>query len=460
MQAEDRKDETRFGDEEGPALVARYSLTVLAHELLQTDRIIITPAGEQVLDLGQEIAGIFCMRVHEKKGTKIHLQFGEILQNGNFYNENLRTAKAEYVYISDGKEHVLEPKFTYYGYRYVKIEGVTDLDPKDFTAVALYSDLQATGKMETGSPVINQLISNVLWGQKGNFIDVPTDCPQRDERMGWTGDADVFSPTAMMQMDCYAFYRKYLHDIDSEQREHGGMVSCVVPAARIGGTGAVWGDAATVIPWNMYLTYGDPRILEEQFDSMKGWVDYIALVDGYDHGWSKTFQFGDWLALDGPQISDAVKGGTDEGFIAQVYYALSAGIVARAAAIIGKPEEAEKYGDLEKKLRSFISDEYYSKNGRPCIDTMTGMTLTLRDHLGLDRKARRHSGKDEPGGYSLQKAGRRKRRLYRGGRCPDRGSVSERNKYLFPELESEGTEASSRRNKGKLSVAWHVLWDG
>ena len=377
-----KENDTSFGNEAGPSVVARYSLPVFAHELLQTDHVIVTPAGEQVLDLGQEIAGIFCMRVHEKKGTKIHLQFGEILQGGNFYNENLRTAKAEYIYISDGQEHVLEPKFTYYGYRYVKIEGVTNLDPKDFTAVALYSDLAVTGQMDTGVPVINQLVSNVLWGQKGNFLDVPTDCPQRDERMGWTGDANVFSPTALMQMDCYAFYRKYLHDVDSEQREHGGMVSCVVPAARIGGTGAVWGDAAVIIPWNVYQTYGDKRILEEQFESMKGWVDYIRLVDGDDHGWSKVFQFGDWLALDGPQISDAVKGGTDEGFIAQVSYARSADLVAKSAAIIGKTAEAQEYRELADRIRAFISDEYYSKNGRPCIDTMTGMLLTLRDRLG------------------------------------------------------------------------------
>lgn len=203
----------RLTDAPKGRLTARLSTSVTVREERKCD-LIITPAGETVLDTRQNLTGSFRLRVHEPKGTRIRLQFGEILQNDCFYRDNLRSAKAEYIYISDGEEHVLEPDFTFYGYRYVKIEGVVDLNPDDFTALVLYSELPRTGWLTTGNELVNQLISNAEWGQLGNFLDVPTDCPQRDERMGWTGDAQVFAPTACFQRDCAAFYAKYLHDME------------------------------------------------------------------------------------------------------------------------------------------------------------------------------------------------------------------------------------------------------
>lgn len=184
---------------------------------------------------------------------KFYQLFGEVLQNGNFYRDNLRSAKAEYIYKSAGKPVMLSPKFTFYGYRYVKVEGVEKIRPKDFTALVLYSDLPKLGTLVTGNALLNRLIANVEWGQKGNFLDVPTDCPQRDERMGWTGDAQVFAPTASYLRDCYAFYTKYLHDMAQEQKGHGGEVPNVVPSFGTGfgdhwGSSAAWGDAACVIP--------------------------------------------------------------------------------------------------------------------------------------------------------------------------------------------------------------------
>jgi alpha-L-rhamnosidase len=265
-------------------LTERLSTPVKIQEELYPVELIHTPLGEIVLDLGQNMAGIFRLHVNEPKGTVIHLQFGEILQNGNFYRDNLRSAKAEYTYISDGNARVIQPHFTFYGYRYVKVEGVTDLKKEDFTALVLYSELPKTGTLTTGHDLVNRLIQNAEWGQKGNFIDVPTDCPQRDERMGWTGDAQVFSATACFMRDSYAFFRKYLFDIAKEQEEHQGAVPDVIPSVGYKLVSSVWGDAACIIPWNLYLFYGDKAILAEQFDSMKAWVDYIRSVDADKHG--------------------------------------------------------------------------------------------------------------------------------------------------------------------------------
>lgn len=372
-------------------LSERYSTPVKVREKIVPIELIHTPAGEMVLDLGQNLSGIFSLKVSVPAGEKVHLQFGEILQQGNFYRDNLRSAKAEFIYISDGKEREIVPRFTFYGYRYVKVEGIPNLQKEDFTALALYSEFPERGTLTTGNEKVNRLIQNARWGQKGNFIDVPTDCPQRDERMGWTGDAQVFSPTALYFSDSYAFYRKYLHDCWMEQKEHDNMVPNMIPSAggTIQGCSAVWGDVVCIIPWNLYRFYGDKTILEEQFDSMKAWVDYITTVDGDHHGWRTTFQFGDWLALDHPESRGAeqVMGGTDEGFIADVYYAHSAELVAKAAEVIGKKDEAEKYNALAQKVREGIRGEYYSATGRCCCNTQTAHLLTLHYDL-IEEKER------------------------------------------------------------------------
>ncbi len=363
-------------------LEARRSLPVVAHEHIKPVELIHTPAGEQVFDMGQNFAGIFTFRVKEPAGTKIHIQTGEVLQKGNFYNENLRSAKSEYIYISDGNETVIRPHFTYYGYRYVKVEGVSDLKIEDFTGLALYSDIEMGGDVETGHDLVNQLVSNVRWGMKGNFIDVPTDCPQRDERMGWTGDTQVFSPTATFLADTYAFYSKYLHDMYTEQMDLDGMVPDVVPSAGVHSTACVWGDSSCIIPWNMYQFYGDKKILEDQYDSMRNWVDYISRVDGDNHGWRSVFHYGDWLALDNHSgKTDEVMGGTDEGYIANVYYAASAGIVAKAARVLGYEADAKTYQALCDEQFEEVKKEYFSQTGRCCIKTQTALILALKYHL-------------------------------------------------------------------------------
>lgn len=360
----------------------RMSLPVTGHEVFEPVELIHTPAGEQVFDLGQEITGLFALKVHAPAGTKIHVQTGEILQEGNFYNANLRSAKSEYFFVTDGSEQVLIPHFTYYGYRYVKVEGITDLKKEDLKGLALYSNLDAAGTMTTGHDLVNRFIENVRWGLQGNFLDVPTDCPQRDERMGWTGDAQVFSPTATYLKDTYAFYAKYLYDMAKEQSALDGKVPDVVPSCGVESTACVWGDASCIIPWNLYLFYGDKSILEDHFESMRSWVEYIRKVDGEDHGWRYVFHYGDWLALDNPVGgAEQVLGATDEEFIANLYYAVSAGMVANAAAVLGMKAEEKEYRALSEEQFDVVKKEYYSATGRCCIKTQTALILTLKYHL-------------------------------------------------------------------------------
>ncbi len=367
-------------------LTARRSLPVKVLEELPAAELIHTPAGETVVDLGQNIAGAFRLRVCEPKGTRIHVRVGEVLQQGNFYRDNLRTAKAEYIYISDGKEHVLQPFFTFYGYRYAKVEGVAHLKAEDFTGLAMYSDLPRSGWLETGNELVNRLILNTEWGQKGNFLDVPTDCPQRDERMGWTGDAQVFSPTACYQRDSYAFFAKYLHDMATEQKTRNGAVPDMIPSFGEQGISCAWGDAACVIPWVVYRFYGDKAILEEQFDSMRGWVDHIYGLEQQDQGWRKHFHFGDWLALDGPGGIDGVMGATENAFIALVYLRYSAQLTAKAAAVLGRKEEEARYSALADEMLREIRHEYFAPSGRCCLDTQTALLLSLRHGLTVDRE--------------------------------------------------------------------------
>ena len=361
-------------------LCARHNPPVVIKETRTPLAVLHTPAGETVLDMGQNMAGFVRFQAWEPAGTRLRLQFGEILQDGNFYRDNLRTAKAEFVYLSDGTPREVRPHFTYYGFRYVKLEGFSgEVTPERFTGCVLYSDLAQTGWISTSNEKVNRLISNALWGQKSNYVDVPTDCPQRDERMGWTADAQIFSATACFNMDCYCFLRKYCRDIYETQQKFGHVTN-VVPAFHEDGPAcSVWGDAATIIPWNLYRYYGDKTILAEQYDSMKQWVDYIRSIDaasGDRRRWDVGFHFGDWLALDG-EGSDTFKGATEDGYIATAYYYHSASLVAKAAALLGKNADAERYGQLAREIKEALQREYFTPNGRLALTTQTAYALAL-----------------------------------------------------------------------------------
>lgn len=362
-------------------LEARRSLPVYINEEIKPIAIIHTPAGETVLDMGQIMTGWVRFRTYAPVGTRIYLQFGEILQEGNFFRDNLRTAKAEYTYIADGTEMVVEPYFTFYGFRYVKILGwLGDLNLDDFTGCVVYSQMDTIGEIETSNEKVNQLFKNAMWGQKGNFLDIPTDCPQRDERLGWTGDIQIFSGTACFNMDTYAFLSKYAYDLAKEQTKCGGMVPHIVPMANLSrGGSSAWGDAATIVPWTLYEFYGDIHVLEKQFESMRAWVDYIKDIDESSGGrrlWTEGFHFGDWLALDGSDPASR-KGGTPDYFIASAFYYYSAQLVARAAKTLGKTGQADVYERLSAEIRAAIQKEYFTATGQLITPTQTGYVLTL-----------------------------------------------------------------------------------
>lgn len=362
-------------------LTARWSLPVVVKQELTPKEILHTPAGETVLDMGQNFSGFIRFRCKEPKGTRIHLQYGEVLQDGNFYNENLRSAKAEYIYVSDGTERIIEPSFTFYGFRYVKVEGFEEpLRAEDFTGCVLHSDLEMTGQLSTGHAKVNQLISNVVWGQRSNYVDVPTDCPQRDERLGWTGDTQIFAGAACLNMDSYAFLNKYCHDLYTVQQTLGHVTHVVPPFTLRGVTCSAWGDAATIVPWTLYQYYGDRSILQQQYESMKGWADYIYSRDEASGGkrlWQGDFSFGDWLAMDHENPQERAHGGTDPDYISSAYYYYSVSLVAKAAKVLGKEADRRHYEKLAEEIRAAFKHEFFTGSGRLAVTTQTGYVLAL-----------------------------------------------------------------------------------
>ncbi|MBP1757268.1 MAG: alfa-L-rhamnosidase RamA, partial [Firmicutes bacterium] len=362
-------------------LEPRRSLPVVVQEEIKPIELIHTKAGELVLDFGQNMAGWVRFTCREPQGNSVKLQYGEILQGGNFYRDNLRHAKAEYIYTADGQVRTLRPHFTYYGFRYVKLTGFTgEIDLADFVAEVAYSEMEDTGDITTSNALINRLIQNTVWGQKSNFFEVPTDCPQRDERLGWTGDAQVFSGTAAFQMDVLAFFSKFGYDMGKEQAKADGCVPFVVPSfKKPGGGSCAWADAATIIPWTMYLMYGDIAILEQQYGSMKAWADYIRRQDdatGAIGLWTTGFHFGDWLALDADDPKSPI-GGTETPFIASCYYYYSTLLVAKAAKVLGFTNDAASYEIQAGKIKAAIIREYYTPTGRLALQNQTAYVLVL-----------------------------------------------------------------------------------
>ena len=345
-------------------------------ERVEVKQVIHTPAGETVLDFGQEVTGYVEFTVNAKAGDRIRILHGEVLdQNGNFYNGNYRSAKAEINYICRDGMQKWHPALTFFGFRYLKIEEFPgEVKPEQFTAIIVYSAVRQTGYLKCSDPMVNQLFSNIFWGQKGNFLDVPTDCPQRDERLGWTGDAQVFVKTASYNYDVQKFFRKWLRDMAADQRPDGGIGQVIPDYLPEGNPSAAWGDAAVICPWQIYLTYGDREVLADQFDCMKQWVDYITNSTRGPYLWTGGEHFGDWLGLDAP--SGSYKGSSREDFIATVFYAHSVELVAKTAKILGKDtaEYEALYGNIVKAFRSAF----------PTYLTQTEHVLAVHFHLAED----------------------------------------------------------------------------
>ncbi|MEJ8843967.1 family 78 glycoside hydrolase catalytic domain [Lacibacter sp. H375] len=364
-------------------LIATYNEPIKKHETFATLKVITTPKKEKVIDFGQNLVGWVQVKVKGKAGDTIKLSHAEVLdKNGNFYTENLRSAKAQAVYILKGNgEEIFEPHFTFFGFRYIKVEGIaTELQPQNFTAVALYSDMQKTGSFTSSDTLINQLQHNIEWGLRGNFLDVPTDCPQRDERMGWTGDAQAFFRTATFLRGVNNFFTKWMKDVAADQMKTGSVPHVIPNVLGEEGASAGWSDVSTIIPWEMYLVYGDKRILENQYSSMKAWVGYMQSQSTNDL-WNKGGHFGDWLFYTMADDNDGNAAITNKYLIAQCFYAYSTQLLINAAKELGKADDVAAYTALLQKIKTAFLKEYTTPNGATMSNTQTSYVLALQFDL-------------------------------------------------------------------------------
>ncbi|MDN5289115.1 MAG: Alpha-L-rhamnosidase [Mucilaginibacter sp.] len=362
-------------------LVNSVSPFATKHEELKPKRILTTPKGETVIDFGQNLVGWVKFNVKGLNGTVVKIEHGEVLdKEGNFYTENLRTAKQLITYTlkGGGLPETYEPHFTYQGFRYIKLTGYPGTPkPEDFTAIAIYSDMKPTGTFSSSNAMINQLQHNIQWGQKGNFVDIPTDCPQRDERLGWTGDAQVFSRTAAFNMDVAGFFTKWIKDVKADQLPNGSVpfvVPNVLGQRETGSTG--WGDVAVIVPWNMYLAYGDKQILIDQYDSMKAWEGYMT-SQSKNNLWNSGFHFGDWLFYSPDDDNDGRAAITDKYLIAQCFYAHSTQLMINMAGVLGKKEDADNYRNLLTEIKKAFVKEYITASGRLVSGSQTAYVLAL-----------------------------------------------------------------------------------
>lgn len=374
--------------EETRPLVERFNPRI--HKVEEFQPVSVKQEDEALLlDFGETVTGWVEITGAFETGQKVMMQYGEVLQKGSFYRDNLRTAKAEFTYVSKGKGETIRPHFTYYGFRYVKIKGLNPEKEYKFTAYRIMSDIERTGWVATDHDKVDHLLENTLRSQKCNFLDIPTDCPQRDERMGWTGDAGIFASTACFHMDSGSFFHHYMKNMQAEQEKCNGAIPFFVPRPKVkkeehtnpfylDSGAAVWGDAATLIPWKLYQFYGDKAMLEEQYPVMKAWVDYEyerTKENEIPYLWQNDRQLGDWLALDNGNINNPI-GKTDSGFIASVYHYWSTKMVKEAAESLGL-EESKVYAEREKEIRNAILN-YYFPDKKFCLEyTQTACALLL-----------------------------------------------------------------------------------
>jgi alpha-L-rhamnosidase len=339
-----------------------------------------SPSGRTLLDFGQNLVGRLQLSVQGSAGQTITLRHAEVLENGELCTRPLRIAEATDRYtLRGGGVETWEPRFTFHGFRYAEVDGwPSELRPADIYAVVIHSDMEITGWFECSDLLLNRLHENVLWSMRGNFIDIPTDCPQRDERLGWTGDLQVFSPTASFLYDVSGFLQSWLADLAIEQGKSAGSVPPVIPntLGEAFGAGAAWADAATVVPWVLYERFGDPGILAAQFESMRAWVDYVDSVAGEKHLWERGFQFGDWLDPTAPP-DKPWQARIDKTIVASAYFAHSAELVGRAAEVLGRDADKTRYLTLAAEARAAFAREYITPAGRLVSDAETAYALAL-----------------------------------------------------------------------------------
>jgi alpha-L-rhamnosidase len=386
-------------------LVAAEGPPVRVTEVLPATRVFSSPSGATLVDFGQNLVGWVRLRVRGlRRGDEVVVRHAEVLDKGELATRPLRTAEATDSYlVAEASEEVLEPSLTFHGFRHAEISGAPGMRAEDVEAVVVGSDLRRTGWFACSDPRLDRLHENVVWSMRGNFLDVPTDCPQRDERMGWTGDIQVFSPTAMFLFDSAGFLGSWLADLAAEQFPDGSMpfvVPDVLSDSKLASTtlrgagpaAAGWGDAATIVPWVLYQRSGDTGVLARQLPSMRAWVDHVAALAGPDHLWRGGFQFGDWLDPTAPADNPG-RAKADPDVIATAYFVRSAELVALAAQVLGEGATAERYAALAARVREAFAREYVTPAGRVRSDAQTAYALALAWELLPSAEQRAGAGR-------------------------------------------------------------------
>ncbi|MCR4739357.1 MAG: glycoside hydrolase family 78 protein [Lachnospiraceae bacterium] len=341
-----------------------------------------TPKDEWVLDFGQNMTGYMYFEMDAHKGEKLSISTAEVLdKDGNFYTGNYRSARSQMHYICREGHQGYKPRLTFFGFRYLRI----DEAPKGFSednihAIVLHSEMTRTGWLKSSDPMLDQLFSNTLWSQKGNYLDIPTDCPQRDERYGWTGDGQIFCRAATYQYDVRRFFKKWLADMRAAQYENGWIPDVIPSLTAYKPGGAAWSDAVTIIPWQLYETYGDVSFISDMYDAMKKWIAYIPTVSKTPDLFTGCFTYGDWLALDWPEgyvhenIELSKRGRSNDDLVSSAFYANSVNIVIRIGKILG--QDVSEYEDLYERIKAAYRKAFSDK-----LDTQTEKVLSLHFDL-------------------------------------------------------------------------------
>ena len=370
----------------GPVPGPRTSPEVRVIDDVPVVEVTTSPSGATLLDFGQNMVGRLRIRVSGEAGTVVTLRHAEVLEDGELGVRPLRVARATDTYIlAGGGVEEWAPSFTFHGFRFAEVTGWPgEFDPAAITAEVIHSDMTRTGWFDCSDPMVSKLHENVVWGMRGNFLYLPTDCPQRDERLGWTGDIQVFSPTASYLYDCDGLLASWLVDLALEQEATGGVpfiVPDVLDSAKV--PAAAWGDAATILPWVLYQRFGDAGVLAAQYPSAKGWVDQLLAIAGDRHLWEGGFQFGDWVDPDAPPDLPA-KAKADPDLVASAYLFRSCGVLARIAGVLGNDEDATFYGDAAEMVRQAWLAEYVTAAGRILSDAQTSYALAIEFGIATD----------------------------------------------------------------------------
>ncbi|SDW90414.1 alpha-L-rhamnosidase [Arthrobacter sp. cf158] len=384
-------------------LVAPLGPSTVRHEVLPPIHIWPRPHGKHLIDFGQNLVGWVRFHVRGSRGDTITIRYAEEIEHGELATRPLRSAKATDAVILSGGDDFFEPTLTFHGFRYIEVEGWPgELSKESLEAVVVHSALERTGTFECSNELINKLHRNVVWGLKGNFLDLPTDCPQRDERLGWTGDIAVFGPTAAYLYDVKDFLGDWLQDLAKEQQAQGGLVPFVVPdifkfgrlkisLPTSAASTAVWSDAAVWLPWTLWEAYGDKGVLVRQYDSMSSHTRYVEQLLSSNGLWDQGFQFGDWLDPDAPPQKPAAAK-ADPGVVATICLYRTATLMAKTAELLDHTDDAAHFGKLAARTQQAFAENYLESDGRIASDSTTAYTLAITFDILPDDSARRSAG--------------------------------------------------------------------